>query len=174
MVSSPGSNRRVRAPRGWLGLAFLGVWTYFLAQTFQLYAGAFASGSGLTVPEGLDVLRIMSNLGQILFLSGIAVALWRANLAAGLSPAGLRGLAIAAAGVGVLLLFEAVLLLDWVRVVQSPIGALRDAYNIGSIIGVALGLAGIASLGVGLTQAVGFFGPTREVAQSRAETEKTG
>ena len=174
MASSPGSPRRIRAPRGWLGLAFLGVWTYFLAQTFQLYVDGFASGSNLTVPEALDVLRVMSNLGQILFLSGIAVALWRANLAAGLTPAGVRGLAIASGGVGVLLFFEAVILIAWVHVVQSPIGALSGAYGVGSIVGVALGLAGIASLGVGLTQAAGFFGPPGEAARLGTATEKSG
>jgi len=46
------------------------------------------------------VLRLTSNLGQILFLAGVGAALWRANLAAGLSSSGVSGLVIASAGVG--------------------------------------------------------------------------
>jgi len=162
----------VRAPRGWLGLAFLGVWLYFLSQLSQVYKEAFAPVAGLSVPDAIDVLRLTSNLGQIFFLAGVGAALWRANLAAGLSSPGVGGFVIASAGVGVLVLFELVLLLAWFRLVTGPVAALGDVYAVGSIMGIALGLAGIASLGVGLSQAVGLFGRREEEATPRTP-EKT-
>src|SRR5207247_1247272 len=78
-----------------------------------LYREAFATAAGVPVPGAVDALRLTSNLGQILFLAGVGAALWRANLAAGLSSSGVSGLVIASAGVGVLVLFEVVLLLAW-------------------------------------------------------------
>ncbi len=156
----------VRAPRGWLGLAFLGVWLYFLSQLLQFYREAFAAAAGISVPDATDVLRLTSNLGQIVFLAGVGAALWRANLAAGLSSSGVSGLVIASAGVGVLVLFEVVLFLAWFGL-TGPIAALGDAYAVGSIMGVALGLGGIAYLGVGLSQAVGLFGRREDEAAPR-------
>jgi len=162
----------VRAPRAWLALAFLGVWLYFLSQLSQVYKEAFAAAAGLSMADAVDALRLTSNLGQILFLAGVGAALWRANLAAGLSSAGVSGLVIASAGVGVLVLFEVVLLLAWFRLVTGLILALGDVYTVGGIIGVALGLAGIASLGVGLSQAAGLFG-RREEEATPGTPEKT-
>ncbi len=162
----------VRAPRGWLGLAFLGVWLYFLSQLSQLYREAFAAAAGISMPDATDVLRLTSNLGQILFLAGVGAALWRANLAAGLSSSGVSGLVIASAGVGVLVLFEVVLFLAWFGLVTGPVAALGDAYAVGSITGVALGLGGIAYLGVGLSQAVGLFGRREDEAAAPRTPEK--
>ncbi len=158
MVPARLSTVKVRAPRGWLGVAFLGIWLYFLSQVFQVYNDAFATSTGLTPAEGVAVLAITSNLGQILFFSGVLAALWRANRAAGLSPSGIRGLVVGSTGLGVLALFEVVHLFDWLRVSLGPVSTVAEAYRLGNILGVVLGLAGIASLGVGLSQAVGLFG----------------
>ena len=152
----------IRPPRGWLGLAFLGIWIYFLSQVFQLYEGFFAEGAGLTEPEAISVLRITSNLGEILFLSGVVAALWRANLAAGPASGGTRGLALGSASVGLLVFFEAVLLLDWMEIATPLIRSVGLWFGLGSIVAVALGLAGIASLGVALSRAVGLFGVRAE------------
>jgi len=109
---------------------------YFLSQLLQLYKEAFAAAAGLSVAHALDALRLTSNLGQILFLAGVGAALWRANLAAGLSSSGVSGLVIASAGVGVLVLFEVVLLLAWFDLVtaRSPRSATctRSATSWGS------------------------------------------
>ncbi len=145
---------------------------YFLSQLLQLYKEAFAAAAGLSVAHALDALRLTSNLGQILFLAGVGAALWRANLAAGLSSSGVSGLVIASAGVGVLVLFEVVLLLAWFDLVTGPIATLGDVYAVGNIMGVALGLAGIASLGVGLSHAAGLFGRREEEAATARTPEK--
>ncbi len=72
-----------------------------------------------------------------------------------------------------MVLFEVVLLLAWFGLVTGPIAALGDVYAVGSIMGVALGLGGIAFLGVGLSQAVGLFGPREEEATAPRTAEKT-
>ncbi len=174
MYSSKAAAERIRAPLGWLGVAFLGIWTYFLAQLFQVYASSFATAANLSLADANDVLRILSNLGQVLFLSGVIAAFWRANLAAGLSSPGVRGLVLGSAGVGVLVLFEVGLLFAWFRVTAAPIRAFIEAYAVGNIVGVALGLAGVASLGVGLSHAVGLFGRAEEERRAAAGSEKTG
>ncbi len=170
-------NRRIRSPRVWLGLAFLGLWLYMLSQLFRIYPAPVTDAFALTTAEAQEALAITSGLGQIILFSGLVAALWRANRAAGLSGSGVRGLFFGAAGVGVLLSFEIALLADWVRIVVDPVNlmARAPALDIGVLLGSALVFAGLASLGVGLAQATGLFAP-KAPAQSRIPSipEETG
>src|SRR2546428_3136103 len=90
----------LRSPRGWLFLAFLGVWLYLVSQLLRLYPARVAEIVVLPVSEVREVLALTSGLGQLLFFGGLVAALWRANLAAGASSAGIRGLAFGVAGGG--------------------------------------------------------------------------
>src|SRR5438034_519368 len=120
MTASPIDARRIRSPRGWLGLAFLAVWLYLISQLLRIFPAGTADAFGLTVPEARQVLAITSGLGQIGLFAGLVAALWRANLAAGVSDTGIRGLGLGLAGVGMLTLFEIALFVDWIRV-ASPL-----------------------------------------------------
>ena len=169
-VAYPG----LRSPRGWLAVAFLGVVLYLVSQVFRLYPEWIASVTGSTVGAVRQVLGVTAGLGSILFLSGLVAALWRANLAAGLSPAGVAGLALGAAGIGVLFLFEIARVLDWIRVTVSQVRDLLNAAEVGDIIGNAFAFAGLAFLGVGLAQAAGLFGrPEEELPRAAASAEET-
>ncbi len=164
----------VPAPRGWLGVAFLGVWLYLISQIMQLFSSTASEAMAVSEADLLPALAMTSGLGQILVLSGLVAALWRSNLAAGLTPSGVRGLVMGSAGVGVLVLFEIAQLFDFLRVRLDPIPALLKAAPTGSIMGIALAFAGLASLAVGLTQVVGLFERAPEEAKPIPPTpEKT-
>src|SRR2546427_6470518 len=90
----------LRSPRGWLFLAFLGVWLYLASQLLRLYPARVAEIVVLPVLEVREVLALTSGFGQLPFFGGLVAALWRANLAAGASSAGIRGLAFGVAGGG--------------------------------------------------------------------------
>src|SRR5256885_9662220 len=90
----------LRSPRGWLFLAFLGVWLYLASQLLRLYPARVAEIVVLPVLEVKEVLALTSGLGQLLFFGGLVAGLWRANLAAGASSAGIRRLAFGVAAVG--------------------------------------------------------------------------
>src|SRR3989475_13292722 len=90
----------LRSPRGWLFLAFIGVWLYLASQLLRLYPARVAEIVVLPVLEVREILALTSGLGQLLFFGGLVAALWRANLAAGASSAGIRGLAFGVAGGG--------------------------------------------------------------------------
>src|SRR5438067_366389 len=139
MTASPIDARRIRSPRGWLGLAFLAVWLYLISQLLRIFPAGTADAFGLTVPEARQVLAITSGLGQIGLFAGLVAALWRANLAAGVSDTGIRGLGLGLAGVGMLSLFEIALFVDWVRI-ASPLTELTQspALDAGIITGVAV------------------------------------
>ncbi|MFA5896257.1 MAG: hypothetical protein WC985_05060 [Thermoplasmata archaeon] len=162
----------VRAPRGWLGLAFFGVFVYLVSQIFRQYPFQVAGWANVDAADLGRFLAMTAGLGSILFFSGLVAALWRANLAAGLAPAGVRGLALGAAGVGVLLLFEIALLFDFLRVQLPAIGSLLNAHEIGDIVGNALAFAGLASLGVGLADAVGLFRKAEQPAEALPPTQE--
>src|SRR5947208_1521371 len=95
----------LRSPRGWLFLAFLGVWLYLASQLLRLYPGRVAAVVVIPVLEVKEVLALTSGLGQLLFFGGLVAALWRANLAAGASNAGIRGLSCGVAGGAILAVF---------------------------------------------------------------------
>src|SRR3989441_13151350 len=100
-MASPRIGRSgLQSPRGWLFLAFLGVWLYLASQLLRLYPARVAEIVVLPVSEVREVLALTSGLGQLLFFGGLVAALWRANLAAGASSAGIRGLAVGVAGGG--------------------------------------------------------------------------
>ena len=88
----------LRSPRGWLFLAFLGVSLYLTSQLLRLYPARVAEIVVLPAAEVKEILALTSGLGQLLFFCGLVAALWRANLAAGASNAGIRGLAFGVAG----------------------------------------------------------------------------
>src|SRR2546426_5078754 len=100
MASSRIGRPGLRSPRGWLFLAFIGVWLYLASQLLRLYPARVAEIVVLPVSEVREVLALTSGLGQLLFFGGLVAALWRANLAAGASSAGIRGLAFGVAGGG--------------------------------------------------------------------------
>src|SRR2546422_165556 len=121
--------------------------------------------------------RWTSGLGQLLFFCGLVAALWRANLAAGASNAGIRGLAFGVAGVGTLGVFEFALFLDWLGAALNPIGVLAQTpvLDTGVIAGTALAFAGLASLVVGFAQSTDLFGRReRRVPAPAARKEETG
>jgi len=171
MRSNP-SHENVPAPSGWLAVAFLGVWLYLISKLFEAYPSQVAFSVGATREETLAALKVTAGLGSILVLSGLVAALWRSNLAAGLSPSGVRGLVLGSAGIGVLVLFEVFLALDFFGVRLDPIGALLRGQPIGDILGTALAFAGLASLAVGLTQAAGLFERAPEPARAPSPPEK--
>lgn len=160
------SFENVPAPRGWLWVAFLGVWLYLVSQLLRVYPAQVAAAVGATETDVLPALAVTSGFGSILVLSGLVAAFWRSNLAAGLSPAGVRGLVMGSAGVGVLVLFEVARLSDFLRISIDPVAALLKAQSIGDVMGNALAFAGLASLAVGLTQAAGLFERAPEEAQA--------
>ena len=162
MTESPTDARRIRSPRGWLGLAFLAVWLYMISQLLRIFPLGTADAFSLTISETRQVLAITSGLGQIGLFAGLVAALWRANLATGVSDTGIRGLGLGLAGVGMLSLFEIALIVDWVRI-ASPLTELTQspALDAGIITGTAVVFAGLAALGVGLARAVDLFGRSR-------------
>src|SRR2546427_11217013 len=93
-------NRRIRSPRVWLGLAFLGVWLYMLSQLFRIYPAPVANAFALTIAEAQEALAITSGLGQIILFAGLVAAPWRANPAVRPSRASRRGLPLGWAGGG--------------------------------------------------------------------------
>src|SRR5207245_5650958 len=102
-MASPRIGRAgLRSPRGCVFLALIGVWLYLAAQLLRLYPARVAEIVVLPVLEVREVLALTSGLGQLLFFGGLVAALWRANLAAGASSAGIRGLAFGVAGGGTL------------------------------------------------------------------------
>ncbi|MGQ0797886.1 MAG: hypothetical protein ACT4OI_08515 [Methanobacteriota archaeon] len=164
-----------RSPRGWLFLAFLGVWVYLISQVLKVYNAVVADMTALSPGDVLSLLAITSGLGSVLVFAGLVSALWRANLAAGLSGAGVRGLVLGASGVGVLLVFAIALVLAFLGFGGEFVAALTRVRDIGDVLGTALAFAGLASLGVGLAHATSLFRrPARvprpsESAQERAE-----
>src|SRR2546427_11081896 len=100
MASSRIGRTGLQSPRGWLFLAFLGVWLYLASQLLRLYPARVAEIVVLPISEVKELLALTSGLGQLLFFGGLVAALWRANLAAGASSAGIRGLAFGVAGGG--------------------------------------------------------------------------
>jgi len=151
-----------RSPRGWLFVAFLGVWVYLISQVLKVYNAAVADMVTLSPTDVLRLLAITSGLGSLLVFAGLVAALWRANLAAGLSPSGVRGLVLGAAGVGVLVLFEIATILRLLGLEEDALTSLVRAQAVGDVLGTALAFAGLAFLAVGLTHAVGLFRPARE------------
>src|SRR2546426_3957102 len=122
-MSSPRIGRTgLRSPRGWLFLAFLGVWLYLASQLLRLYPARVAEIVVLPISEVKELLALTSGLGQLLFFGGLVAALWRANLAAGASSAGIRGLAFGVAGGGPPRVMGIALFLDWLRAPGDPIG----------------------------------------------------
>lgn len=152
----------VRSPLGWLVVAFFGVWLYLITKILQWYSEPISEALGVELDELYDVLVVTAGAGSFLLLAGLIAALWRANLAAGLSPAGPRGLVLGAAGLGILLVFEVALVLDLFRLGGEPIRSLVFGQPVGDVIGNALSFAGLASLAVGLAHAASLFGRTRE------------
>jgi len=160
----------LRSPRGWLFLAFLGVWLYLASQLLRLYPARVADVVVLPVSEVREILALSAGLGQLLFFGGLVAALWRANLAAGVSNAGIRGLAFGVAGVGLLGVLVVAAFLPFVRTRASW----RDIDFIGSAalaaglipVLVALSVAKdqgwtsfqvLGLLGFGLAMLVAFF-----------------
>jgi len=167
----------LRSPRGWLFLAFLGVWLYLASQLLRLYPARVAEVVVLPLSEVKEVLALSAGLGQLLFFGGLVAALWRANLAAGASSAGIRGLAFGTAGVGILGVFEFALFLDWIGLTFNPMAVFAQSpvLDTGVIAGTALAFAGLASLVVGFAQSTDLFGRRERMASQRAtRREETG
>ncbi|OGS47765.1 MAG: hypothetical protein A3K66_04655 [Euryarchaeota archaeon RBG_16_67_27] len=161
-MGGPLSYDDVPPPRVWLAFAFLGVWLYLISQILRGYPTAVSGATGLDPYVAFQVLAATSGLGSIMVLSGLVAALWRSNLAAGLSPSGVRGLVLGAAGVGVLVLFEIATILRLLGLEEDALTSLVRAQAVGDVLGTALAFAGLAFLAVGLTHAVGLFRPARE------------
>ena len=167
----------LRSPRRWLFLAFLGVWLYLASQLLRLYPARVAELVVLPVSEVRELLALSAGLGQLLFFGGLVAALWRANLAAGVSNAGIRGLAFGVAGVGILGVFEFALFLDWLGAAFNPMAlfAQTPVLDTGVIAGTALAFAGLASLVVGFAQSTDLFGRRERMAsQAAAHREEIG
>lgn len=167
----------LRSPRGWLFLAFLGVWLYLASQLLRLYPTRVAEAVVLPVSEVKEILALTAGLGQLLFFGGLVAALWRANLAAGVSNAGIRGLAFGVAGVGILGVLEVALFLDWLGAAFNPMAlfAQTPVLDTGVIAGTALAFAGLASLVVGFAQSTDLFGRReRRVPERASRREETG
>src|SRR5437899_5150058 len=108
---------------------------------------------------------------------GLVAALWRANLAAGVSNAGIRGLAFGVAGVGILGVFEFALFLDWLGAAFNPMAVFAQSpvLDTGVIAGTALAFAVLASLVVGFAQSTDLFGRRERMVSQRApQPDETG
>src|SRR5256886_14011489 len=177
-MGSPGIGRTgLRSPRGWLFLAFLGVSLSLTSQLLRLYPARVAEIVVLPAAEVKEILALTSGLGQLLFFCGLVAALWRANLAAGASNAGIRGLAFGVAGGGTLGVFEFALFLDWLRAALNPSGVLAQTpvLDTGVIAGTALAFAGLASLVGGFCPCTDLFGRREgRVPAPAARKEETG
>src|SRR5438445_12023437 len=114
MTMAPVTARRIPPPRGWLGLAFLAVWLYLISQLLRIFPNGTADAFDHSIAEARQVLAITSGLGQIVLFAGLTAALWRANLAPGVSGSRVRGLALGGAGILLLSLFEIALFFDWI------------------------------------------------------------
>jgi len=156
----------IPAPRSWLALSFLGVWLYLISQILRGYPAVVSDATGVPAAEVLRTLAFTAGLGSIMVFSGLVAALWRSNLAAGLSPAAVRGLVLGAAGVGVLALFELAVLFGLFDVRDETVASLLRAQPVGDIVGTAMAFAGLASLAVGLTHAAGLFDRASAEAKS--------
>ena len=177
MTTPRAAARRIRSPRGWLGLAFLAVWLYLISQLLRIFPSGTADAFDISIPEARQVLAITSGLGQIVLFAGLTAALWRANLAAGVSDSRTRGLGLGIAGVGLLALFEIALFFDWIGFFVSPVNELSHspALDAGIIAGTALVFAGLATLGVGLARAVDLFGRAQvAVPEAPVRSEEPG
>ena len=177
MTTAPMAARRIPPPRGWLGLAFLAVWLYLISQLLRIFPSGTADAFDISIPEARQVLAITSGLGQIVLFAGLTAALWRANLAAGVSGSRIRGLGLGVAGVGLLSLFEIALFFDWIGFFVSPVNELSHspALDAGIIAGTALVFAGLATLGVGLARAVDLFGRAQvAVPEAPVRSEEPG
>lgn len=163
----------VRAPRLWLGVAFVGVWLYFIAKVLEIYSDRFAQSADLAPAEARQVLSIIAGLASILFFSGLVAALWRANLATGLSGSSVRGLVVGSAGVGVLVIFAIAQMLDWIGIRLASLQSLLGANQLGDIAGNALAFAGLAFLCVGLAESVGIFRRAKTETPRPAADEST-
>src|SRR3989475_1697747 len=155
MASSRIGRTGLQSPRGWLFLAFLGVWLYLASQLLRLYPARVAEIVVLPVLEVKEVLALTSGLGQLLFFGGLVAALWRANLAAGASSAGIRGLAFGVAGGGTLGVMEFALFLDLLGAPVNPIGGFGQTPVLDNrgLARPAPPFARFASLGGGVSQA---------------------
>lgn len=176
MSSTPRAASGIPPPRRWLGLAFVGVWLYLISQLLRIFPDTTATAVDLAIPEARRVLAITAGLGQMILFAGLVAALWRANLAAGSSGAAIRGLAFGAAGLGILGFFEAALILDWFGFVPTRVEAFvgTSLLDAGILGGTALVFAGLAFLGLGLSQALRLFGRAdREVSPSAVRAEET-
>src|SRR2546428_12293513 len=100
MASSRIGRTGLQSPRGWLFLAFLGVWLYLASQLLRLYPARVAEIVVLPISEVKELLALTSGLGQLLFFGGLVAALWRADPPAGPSSARIRGLPFGGAGGG--------------------------------------------------------------------------
>src|SRR2546427_7550939 len=127
MASSRIGRTGLQSPRGWLFLAFLGVWLYLASQLLRLYPARVAEIVVLPISEVKELLALTSGLGQLLFFGGLVAALWRANLAAGASSAGIRGLAFGVAGGGPLRRVEFAPFLRLLRGPGNPLAVLAPA-----------------------------------------------
>lgn len=156
-MASSAASEEVRRPTGWLFLAFLGVWIYLISVLLQLYYVQVAATLRLNASDVNDFLGVASGFGQIFVFAGLVAALWRSNLAAGLTSAGVTGLVLGAASVGILSLFEFALVMDFLSITIVPISSLLLGRTLGFTIANFLGFAGLASLAVGLTQATGLW-----------------
>jgi len=166
-------NEDVRSPLAWLGVAILGVWLYLISKLLSLWASHVASATGLPYGDVVKVLAATAGLGSILVLAGLTAALWRANLAAGLASAGVVGLVLGAAGLGVLVLFEAARAADLLQLRVDQVAALLRAQDVGDVVGNALAFGGLAGLAIGLATSAGLFQRAEEkVAAPVATTEK--
>lgn len=176
MPSPVGAVEDVQSPRGWLGLAFAGVWLYLISQLLRIFPEGTARAFELSIPEALEVLSITSLLGQVVLFTGLTSSLWRANRAAGLSGFSVRGLALGASGLGVLVAAEIALFLDWLRTSGNPFGVLVNAPVLDATVigGTALVFAGLAALGIGLSRAINLFGRSRrEAPRAASGSEET-
>src|SRR2546422_2892104 len=122
-MSSPRIGRTgLRSPRGWLFVAFLGVSLYLASQLLRLYPARVAEIVVLPAAEVKEILALASGLGQLLFFGGLVAALWRANLAAGVSNAGIPGLAFRLAGGRTPGVVEVAPFPRWLRAGVNPTG----------------------------------------------------
>ncbi len=158
-MDAPSYGAPVRRPTGWLGLAFFGVALYVISAVLQIYRSTVATALAVDAAELTELLGLTSWLGQVGFFAGLVAALWRANLAAGLTRPSVAGLTLGAAGVGMMGLFELALLIDFLGVAIPPVTSLILAQELITAVGTFLGFAGLASLAVGLTNAMGLFVP---------------
>ncbi len=162
-MASVASGETVRSPRGWAGLAFLGVIVYGASKLMESYPDQASRLMRVSTSTLGTYLPIAAIAGTILLFAGLVAALWRVNRAAGWTAAGAAGATLGTLGVVVLLGEALALVVGQLALRVALPAAWVDSVALEDLAGTFLAFAGLVGLGWGLTHAGGLYTTRRTV-----------